>query len=517
MVTGASTADAAIVLVDARKGVLAQTRRHSYLLALLGVREVCLAVNKMDLAGYSQATFDAIERDYREYAAKVGLASIVAIPVCATLGENVAQRAASMPWYSGPTLVRFLEDAPLDEDRAAKGPFRMSVQGTIRGDSDFRGYSGMIAGGRIAPGDRVRVLPSGIETTVARIVTPAADLAHAVAGQSVTVTLADEVDVSRGDMLSSIDSPAGIADQFEATIAWLGDEPLLRGRDYVFKAGARTGAATVLPLRYKVAIDTLDHVAAETLERNEIGVCEIELDRPIAFDSYDANRETGAFILIDRMTGDTVCAGMLRFALRRAANVRWQRMQVDKSARRAAQRHRSALVWLTGLPASGKSTLASRLEARLHGMGYRTYVLDGDNLRHGLNKDLGFTPADRVENIRRAGEVAKLMVDAGIIVIAAFISPFRAERLMVRELLERDEFVEVFVDTPLAVAEARDPKGLYRKARRGEIANFTGIGAPYEAPDAPDIHIDAGALTEKDCEDFLFERLRARGLFDPPT
>jgi bifunctional enzyme CysN/CysC len=516
MITGASTADLAIVLVDARKGVLTQTRRHSYLLALFGVRDAVLAVNKMDLVGYSQAVFERIEAEYRGFAATIGMRSITAIPMSAALGDNVVEPSANTGWYRGPTLMQHLESAPVDEERLAGRAFRMPVQWVNRPDAGFRGYAGTLASGSIAPGARVRVLPSGVEATVARIVTADGDLPCAVAGQSVTLTFTDPVDISRGDLLSSVESAARVADQFEATVAWMGNQPMLRGRDYLMKAGTLTVTATVLPLRHKINIDSLEKVAAETLELNEIGVCELELDRPIAFDAYDENRDTGGFILIDRMTNDTVGAGLLRFALRRADNIRWQSMEVGKATRRRASRHRSAVVWLTGLSGSGKSTLANRLEMRLHAMGLQTYVLDGDNLRHGLNKDLGFTAADRVENIRRAGEVAALMVDAGILVIAAFISPFSAERRMVRELLEPGEFIEVFVDAPLAIAEERDPKGLYAKARRGELKNFTGIDSPYEAPESPDIRLDTASLSIEAAEELLFGELSRLGLLRPP-
>jgi bifunctional enzyme CysN/CysC len=516
MITGASTADLAVILVDARKGVLLQTRRHSYLLSLIGVRDIVLAVNKMDLVAYSEGAFRRIEEEYRVFAARIGIRNITAIPTAAALGDNVVNRGDNMPWHRGSTLLEHLEAAPIDEQRLAARPFRMPVQWVNRSNADFRGYAGTIVAGTITPGTRVRILPSGRESTITRIVAAGSDLPRAAADQSITVTLADEIDVARGDLLCSIDSPARVAQQFEAAVAWMGDEPMLRGRDYLMKIGTRSVTATVLPLRYKINVDSLEKVAAESLELNEIGVCEMELDRPIAYDPYDENRDTGGFILIDRMTNETVAAGMLRFELRRSANVRWQSVEVSKATRRQLNRHRSAVVWLTGLPGSGKSTLANRLEVRLHSMGLRTYLLDGDNLRHGLNKDLGFTPADRVENIRRAGEVAKLMVDAGIVVIAAFISPFSAERRMVRNLLEPGEFVEVFVDAPLEVVERRDPKGLYAKARRGELKNFTGIDSPYEVPDAPEIHLDTASLSIEEAEARLFNQLSALVLLGSP-
>ncbi len=516
MITGASTADLAIVLVDARKGVLPQTRRHSYLLSLIGVGDIVLAVNKMDLVAYSEGVFRRIEAEYREFAGRIGIRNLTAIPTAAALGDNVVNPGSNMPWHRGPTLMQHLETLPVDEQRLVTRPFRMPVQWVNRSSTDFRGYAGTIAAGEIAPGMRILILPSGRETTITRIVTAHGDLPRAVANQSITLTLANELDVARGDLLSSIDSPARVAEQFEATVAWMGDEPMLRGRDYLMKIGARTVTATVLPLRYKINVDSLEKVAAESLELNEIGVCEMELDRPIAYDPYHETPETGGFILIDRMTNETVAAGMLRFELRRSANVRWQSVEVSKATRQRLNRHRSAVVWLTGLPGSGKSTLANRLEVRLHAMGLRTYLLDGDNLRHGLNKDLGFTQADRVENIRRAGEVARLMVDAGIFVIAAFISPFGAERRMVRNLFAPGEFIEVFVDAPLEVVERRDPKGLYAKARRGELMNLTGINSPYEPPESAEVCVDTASFTVEEAEQQLFDRLSKIGLLDPP-
>jgi bifunctional enzyme CysN/CysC len=495
MVTGASTADLGIILIDARKGLLVQTRRHSYLMSLIGIRHVVVAVNKMDLVGYSQEVFDRIEADYRALAAQLGLADIVLMPISGVHGDNIVEKSANTPWYAGPTLMHHLETVEIDEDRLQRQAMCMPVQWVNRPSLDFRGFAGTLASGIVRTGQRVRVLPSGRETTVARIVTADGDLDHAVANQSVTLTLTDEVDVSRGDVLSAVDAPAEVADQFEATIVWMSDQPMLRGRDYLMKIGTRTVTATVLPLKYKVNINTLEHVAAETLELNEIGVCELELDRRIAFDAYAACRDTGGFILIDRLSNNTIGAGMLRFALRRADNIHWQAVEVNKAARREKNRHASAVVWFTGLSGAGKSTLANLLEKRLHAQGLRTYLLDGDNVRHGLNKDLGFTDADRAENIRRVAEVAKLMVDAGLVVITAFISPFRAERRMARDLLEAGEFIEVFVDTPLPVAEQRDTKGLYKKARRGELKNFTGIDSPYETPENAEIRVDTTACT----------------------
>jgi bifunctional enzyme CysN/CysC len=515
MVTGASTADLAIILIDARKGMLVQTRRHSYLVKLIGIRHVVVAVNKMDLVDYSPEVFAKIEAEYRAFAEHIGLESITVMPISGVRGDNITGKSPNTPWYEGPTLMAHLETVEIDEQRLQRQPFRMPVQWVNRPHLDFRGFAGTIAGGVIKPGQKIRVQPSGRESTVTRIVTADGDLDRAVANQSITLTLADEVDISRGDVISTIDEPAQVADQFEATVVWMSDQWMLRGRSYLMKIGTRTVTATVLPLKHKINVNTLEHVAAETLELNEIGVVELELDRPVAFDAYTANRDTGGFILIDRLTNNTVGAGMLKFALRRSDNIHWQAVEVNKQARRGLNGHGSGVVWLTGLSGAGKSTLANVLEKRLHAQGRRTYLLDGDNVRHGLNKDLGFTAADRVENIRRVAEVAKLMVDCGVIVITAFISPFRAERQMARELFEAGEFIEVFVDTPLAVAEERDPKGLYKKARRGELKNFTGIDSPYEPPTQPEVRVDTTSLSVEAASDQLLQVLRQLGLLTP--
>ena len=494
MVTGASTADAAVILIDARKGVLTQSRRHSYLVKLLGIRHVVLAVNKMDLVNWSQQVFDQILADYRAFASQIGLTDFTAIPMSALRGENITEPSALAPWYSGPPLLRWLEDAPVEDDLQAR-PFRLPIQWVNRPDLDFRGFAGQISSGAIKPGDRIKALPSGRESTVARIVTQGGDLSEAVAGQSVTLTLADEIDVSRGDVLSAADAPPEVADQFEATIVWFDDEPLLPGRPYLLKIGARMVTAQVNEPKYKVNVNTLEHLAATRLELNEIGVCNVSLSAPIAFDAYAENKDLGGFILIDRLSNRTVGAGLLHFALRRSQNIHWQATDVGKAARAQAKGQVGRVLWFTGLSGSGKSTIANLVEKRLHAEGRHTYLLDGDNVRHGLNRDLGFTDADRVENIRRVAEVAKLMVDAGLIVLVSFISPFRAERQMARELMADGEFVEVYVDTPLAEAERRDVKGLYKKARAGELKNFTGIDSPYEAPEHPEIHLDTLALT----------------------
>jgi len=494
MVTGASTADLAVILVDARKGVLVQTRRHSYLVHLIGIPRVVLAVNKMDLVGYSAATFEEIVAQYREFAGRLGLADITAIPLSAVHGDNVITRSSNMPWYAGPTLLGHLETVEVDAALAGR-PFRLPVQWVNRPNAEFLGFAGLIADGTVHRGDRLRVLPSGRESRVARIVTAEGDLEAATAGQSVTLTLDAEIDISRGDVLAAADAPPQVADQFEATIVWLQEEPMLQGRTYLMKAGTRTLSATVTPLKHRVNVNTLEHEPAERLELNDIGVCELELDRPIPFEAYNDSRALGGFILIDRLTNNTAGAGLINFALRRSQNVHWQALDVDKQLRARLKGQKSCVLWLTGLSGAGKSTIANRVEKRLAAAGRHTYLLDGDNVRHGLNKDLGFTAQDRVENIRRVAEVARLMVDAGLIVLVSFISPFRSERRMARELFPAGEFLEVFVDTPLAEAERRDVKGLYRKARRGELKNFTGIDSPYERPENPEIRIDTTALS----------------------
>jgi bifunctional enzyme CysN/CysC len=512
MVTGASTADCAVILVDAEKGLLTQTRRHSYLVSLLGIRHVALAVNKMDLVGFSEERFRELEAEYLALPPEVRAEETTVIPVSGLRGDNVIERGESLGWYEGPTLLEYLETVEVDEDRLQGEPFRFPVQWVNRPDRTFRGFAGTVAAGVVAPGDRVVVLPSGRESTVERIVTFDGDLEQAVAGQSVTLTLADEVDVSRGDVIAKSGERPGIADQFEVTVVWMADDPMLPGRDYRIRTGTAAATATVSPLKYKLDVDSLERLAADTLALNEIGVCEIELDRNIAFDPYAENRDTGGFVLVDRITNATVGAGMINFALRRSANVHWQSIDVDKAARAALTRQRPCLIWLTGLSGAGKSTIANLVERSLHGRGHHTYLLDGDNVRHGLNKDLGFTDADRVENIRRVGEVAKLMVDAGLIVIASFISPFVSERRTVRALMEENEFLEVFVDAPLQVAEARDPKGLYRKARAGELKNFTGVDSPYEPPESPELHLDTSALSPEEAAERVLAELERRGL-----
>jgi bifunctional enzyme CysN/CysC len=514
MVTGASTSDCAVLLLDARKGLLTQTRRHTFLVSLLGLRHVALVVNKLDLVGYSQDRFAELEAEYQSFAAQLGLRDVTCIPLSALRGDNVIEPSSRMPWYGGPTLLEYLETVEIDEERLQTGPLRMPVQWVNRPDPEFRGFAGMIVGGSVRPGDPVVVKPSGRETAVARIVTYEGDLELAVAGQSVTVTLADQIDVSRGEVIASVDRPPRIGEQFEASIVWMAEEPMLRGRSYVMQVGTSTVAATISPLKYKLDIDSLEHLAAEQLELNEIGVCELELDRPIAFDPYLESRDIGGFVLIDRITNQTLAAGMLNFELRRSRNVHYHQTGIDKAAHCRQKHQRPCVLWLTGLSGAGKSTIANVIERRLHELGRHTYLLDGDNIRKGLNKDLGFSGADRVENIRRVAEVARLLVDAGLIVITSFISPFESERRMARELLEEDEFIEVYIDAPLAVAEARDPKQLYARARRGEIKNFTGIDSPYEPPEDPELRIDTTCTGPEEAGERIVDELRRRGMLD---
>jgi bifunctional enzyme CysN/CysC len=511
MVTGASTADAAVLLVDARKGVLTQTRRHSFLVSMLGIRHIVVALNKMDLVEYSEKVFERIRDDYLAFVEHLGIRDITFIPMSAFRGDNVLQRSERMPWYGGPTLMGYLESVEVDGEHMKPAPFRLPVQWVNRPDLDFRGFAGTIAAGEIRPGDRVRVQPSGRESTVARIVTLDGDLSQAVAGQSVTLTLTDEIDISRGDLISAAQSPAQVADQFEAKIVWMNDEPLLRGRSYLLKIGTNTVTASITEIKHQVNVNTMERLAAKTLELNAIGACAIHLDRPIGFDPYTENRDTGGFILIDRISNATVGAGMIRFALRRSHNVHLQHLDVDKQARARMNHQQPCVVWFTGLSGSGKSTVANLVEKRLHAAGHRTYLLDGDNIRHGLNKDLGFTDADRVENVRRIGEVARLMVDAGLIVLTAFISPFRAERRLARSMVEAGEFVEVHVDVPLEEAERRDPKGLYRKARRGDLKNFTGIDSEYQAPEHAELRLPTAELSAEEAADHVIATLRVLG------
>ena len=511
MITGASTADLAVILIDARKGVLVQTRRHSYLCHLIGIRNIVLAVNKMDLVGYDQARFDAIVADYTAFAKSIGIEGFTAMPISGFKGDNITSASANTPWYSGPTLMEHLETVEVGAALDATKPLRMPVQWVNRPNLDFRGFSGLIATGTVRPGDAVRVLPSGKTSTVSRIVTFDGDLDEAVSGQSVTLCLADEVDCSRGDVLAAADNPPQAADQFETTLVWLADEPLHVGRAYWLKCATQMVSATVHAPKYAVNVNAVgesgEHVAVKTLELNAIGVAQIVTDRPIVFEPYADNRTLGGFILIDKMTNATVGAGMLHFSLRRAQNVHWQALEVSREAHAALKHQKPVVLWFTGLSGSGKSTIANLVEKKLHSMGKHSFLLDGDNVRHGLNKDLGFTEADRIENIRRVGEVAKLMTDAGLVVITAFISPFRADREMVRAMLPEGEFVEVFIDTPLEVAEARDVKGLYKKARSGQLKNFTGIDSPYEAPQSPEVHIDTTRMDADDAAELIVDKL----------
>jgi bifunctional enzyme CysN/CysC len=514
MVTGASTADCAVILIDASKGVLTQTRRHSYLVCLLGIRHVVVAVNKMDAVGHDESTFRAIERDYVEFAAQIGLEDVICIPVSALDGDNVLEPSEKLGWFQGPTLMGYLSDVDVEE-ALSTADFRMPIQWVNRASSDFRGFAGTVVSGVVRPGDEVVVAPSGRRSQVARIVTADGDLEAARAGHAVTLTLTDELDASRGDVLAAGAAPPPVADQLQATIVWMHDDPMLRGRTYLMKIGARTVTATIAPLKYKVNVDSLEHVAATKLDLNEIGVCDLELSRPVAFDPYEQNRDTGGFILIDRITNDTVGAGMILFALRRAQNIRWQALTVDRSARAERKHQTPCVLWFTGLSGAGKSTIANRVEVELHARGHHTYMLDGDNVRHGLNRDLGFTDADRVENIRRVAEVSKLMIDAGLIVLVSFISPFRSERQMARALFGDNEFFEVYVDTPLAVAEERDPKGLYKKARRGELQHFTGIDSPYEPPENPELRLNTTLSSAQAAAGTVIELLEERELLPP--
>jgi bifunctional enzyme CysN/CysC len=510
MATGASTAELAIILIDARKGVLTQTRRHTFIATLLGIKNLVVCINKMDLVGYARETYEAIETDYRAFAAQLDAQNITCIPASALVGDNIVERSANMPWYQGATLMGFLETVPVGDDQSAK-PFRMPVQWVNRPNQNFRGFAGTIASGTLKPGDEIRVLPSGKISKVTRIVTHDGDLAEAITDQAVTITLADEIDASRGDVLCAAKAPVEVSDQFEVEVLWMGDEAMLPGRPYVIKSGTKTLPGTLDKLKHKINVNTLEHTAAETLTLNEIGVCNLELDSPLAFAPYTENKALGSFIIIDRFTNTTVGLGLIHFALRRAANVHWQAMDVNKSARGKLLRQKPTVLWFTGLSGAGKSTIANLVEKKLHAKGHLTYLLDGDNVRHGLNRDLGFTDADRVENIRRVAEVSKLMTDAGLITLVSFISPFRSERLMARESVAKDEFVEIHIDTSLGEAEKRDVKGLYAKARKGELKNFTGISSPYEAPENPELRIDTGSMSAEEAASEIVKFLERRG------
>ncbi len=508
MVTGASTADLAVILVDARKGVLTQTKRHSFLAHLVGIRHIVLAVNKMDLVDYDQSTFEHIVADYRSFANEIGITEFTPIPISGFKGDNITNAPSDKTkWYKGPSLIDHLETVEVSNTAAQARSFRMPVQWVNRPNLDFRGFSGLITSGSVSPGDAVRIVPSGKTSTVKSIVTMDGELDEAVAGEAVTICLADEVDVSRGSVISAADDPPESADQFEANIVWMSDEDLIPGRGYWMKLATQTVSATLQQPKYEIDINSLDHLAAKTLSLNGIGVAEVTTDKPITFESYETSRALGSFILIDKISNATVAAGTINFSLRRAQNVHWQSVDISREQHAAMKNQKPAVLWFTGLSGSGKSTIANLVEKKLHRMNRHTFLLDGDNVRHGLNKDLGFTETDRIENIRRVGEVAKLMADAGLIVITAFISPFRAERQMVRDMLPDGEFVEVHIDTPLEVAEARDVKGLYKKAREGTLKNFTGIDSPYEEPEEPEIRIDTTAVTPEEAADLIIDRL----------
>jgi bifunctional enzyme CysN/CysC len=507
MVTGASTADLAVILIDARKGVLVQTRRHSYLVHLLGIRNIVLAVNKMDLIDYDQATYDAIVAEYAAFARSIGINDFTAMPISGFKGDNITARSVHMPYYAGQPLIAHLETVALDNDADQAKPLRMPVQWVNRPNLDFRGFSGQIATGIVRPGDSIRVLPSGKTSTISKIVTFDGELSEAIAGQSVTLCFTDEIDCSRGDVIAAADNPPEVSDQFESTIVWMAEEPLIPGRAYYLKLGTQTVSATVQSPKFTINVNNMEHMAAKTLELNAIGVAEIITDKPIVFEPYANNHVLGGYILIDKITNATVAAGMLHFSLRRAQNIHWQATDIGREAHAALKNQKPKILWFTGLSGSGKSTIANEVEKTLNLLNRHTFLLDGDNIRHGLNKDLGFTETDRIENIRRVGEVAKLMADAGLIVLTAFISPFRAERDMVRAMMPEGEFIEIFVDTPLEVAEARDVKGLYKKARAGQLKNFTGIDSPYEPPENPDIRVNTVEMSPAEAAEHIVRQL----------
>ena len=507
MVTGASTADCAVILIDARKGVLVQTRRHSFLCHQLGIRNLVLAVNKMDLIDYDETKFNAIVSDYAKFAESIGIESFTAVPISGLAGDNITSRSDNTDWYGGPVLIDLLETMQISNTASQKKPFRMPVQWVNRPNLDFRGFSGLIASGTVKPGDELRSLPSGKTSTVKSVVTMDGELDEAVAGQSITITLEEEIDCSRGDVLATADDPPQVADQFETTIVWMDDEPLVVGRGYWLKLGTQMVSVTIAEPKYEIDVNTMEHLASQTLNLNQIGVCEITTDRRIVFDPYTENRALGGFILIDKITNHTVGAGMLHFSLRRSQNVHWQPTDITRDHHASMKNQTPRVLWFTGLSGSGKSTIANEVEKKLALMNRHTFLLDGDNVRHGLNKDLGFTESDRIENIRRIGEVAKLMTDAGLIVLTAFISPFRADRQLVRDMIDGGEFIEIHVDTPLEVAEARDVKGLYKKAREGKLKNFTGIDSPYEPPESPEIRVNTVEMTPEEAADHIIAKI----------
>ena len=507
MVTGASTADCAVILIDARKGVLVQTRRHSFLCHQLGIRNLVLAVNKMDLIDYDETKFNAIVSDYAKFAESIGIESFHAVPISGLAGDNITSRSDNTDWYGGPVLIDLLETMQISNTASQKKPFRMPVQWVNRPNLDFRGFSGLIASGTVKPGDELRSLPSGKTSTVKSVVTMDGELDEAVAGQSITITLEEEIDCSRGDVLATADDPPQVADQFETTIVWMDDEPLVVGRGYWLKLGTQMVSVTIAEPKYEIDVNTVEHLASQTLNLNQIGVCEITTDRRIVFDPYTENRALGGFILIDKITNHTVGAGMLHFSLRRSQNVHWQPTDITRDHHASMKNQTPRVLWFTGLSGSGKSTIANEVEKKLALMNRHTFLLDGDNVRHGLNKDLGFTESDRIENIRRIGEVAKLMTDAGLIVLTAFISPFRADRQLVRDMIDGGEFIEIHVDTPLEIAEARDVKGLYKKAREGKLKNFTGIDSPYEPPESPEIRVNTVEMTPEEAADHIIAKI----------
>ncbi len=507
MVTGASTADCAVILIDARKGVLVQTRRHSFLCHQLGIRNLVLAVNKMDLIDYDETKFNAIVSDYAKFAESIGIESFHAVPISGLAGDNITSRSDNTDWYGGPVLIDLLETMQISNTASQKKPFRMPVQWVNRPNLDFRGFSGLIASGTVKPGDELRSLPSGKTSTVKSVVTMDGELDEAVAGQSITITLEEEIDCSRGDVLATADDPPEVADQFETTIVWMDDEPLVVGRGYWLKLGTQMVSVTIAEPKYEIDVNTMEHLASQTLNLNQIGVCEITTDRRIVFDPYTENRALGGFILIDKITNHTVGAGMLHFSLRRSQNVHWQPTDITRDHHASMKNQTPRVLWFTGLSGSGKSTIANEVEKKLALMNRHTFLLDGDNVRHGLNKDLGFTESDRIENIRRIGEVAKLMTDAGLIVLTAFISPFRADRQLVRDMIDGGEFIEIHVDTPLEIAEARDVKGLYKKAREGKLKNFTGIDSPYEPPESPEIRVNTVEMTPEEAADHIIAKI----------
>ena len=513
MATGASTADLAVLLIDASQGLLTQTRRHSFIVNLLGVKNIVLAINKMDLpeVNYAAEVYHRIVADYAEFSKQLGIESFTPIPISALKGDNVTTNSPKMPWYNGPALMPFLETVQINDEADRQRKFRMPVQWVNRPNSDFRGFSGLVSTGEISTGDKVKVMPSGRESTIARIVTYDGDLEMAHAGQSVTLTLNDEIDASRGDIFVKSDEPTEVADQFQAHVVWMADKEMIPGRPYLMKVGTREVQVTPTELKHRINVNTLDTEPSKTLGLNEIAVVNISLDRPIAYDPFSECAATGGFIIIDRMTNNTVGVGMIDFALRRASNIHWQSMDVNKDARAALKQQKPVVLWFTGLSGAGKSTIANLVERKLHARAHHTITLDGDNVRHGLNRDLGFTEADRVENVRRVAEVASLMVQAGLITITSFISPFKSERQLARDRVEQGEFVEIFVDTPLAVAESRDVKGLYKKARAGEITNFTGISSPYEAPESPEIRLDTTAMSAEEAADSVVKWLDSNG------